>query len=131
MVRVFLLPMHVLGVASKPTETRYETLGFCVLLFRALYARPTKLLSQLLFSSLPYLTLPMRLWNPLDAPAYLASLIWQQHLRSTVPFCVWELLVLYLGTGYYTKIKIAYDPDHVLNISDWVLWVLDVKPAEL
>ena len=45
----FYCPVHVLGMAFKPTETWYETLSFCALMFSALYARPTKLLSQLPF----------------------------------------------------------------------------------
>ena len=70
-------------------------------------------------------------WNWLSAPAVLASLIWQQYLTHTVPFCLVELFVVYVGTGYYLKIEIAHDPNHQLAISEWIFWVLDLEPALL
>ena len=73
----------------------------------------------------------MRLWNPLNAPAFLASLTWQQHLRIAVPFCVWELFMVYLATGNYIKIGIAHDPNPPPSASEWLLWALGVEAAEL
>ena len=72
----FYCPVHVLGMASKLTETWHETLSSCTPVFSALYAQPTKLLSQLPFSSLISFVLSMRPWNPLNVPAFLASLTW-------------------------------------------------------
>ena len=109
--------MHVLGMASKPTES----LSFCALVFSAFYARPSKLLSQLPFSSLNSLVLSVRLWSTLNTPAFLASLTWQQQSRHTLPFCIGELVLIYLVSGYYTKVEIKHDPDHSLCIIEWAL----------
>ena len=73
----------------------------------------------------------MGLWNPLNAPAYLASLTWRQHLRTTIPLCIWELFCIYLGTGYYIKIEIAHDPDYIKNTCVWILWLVGSEGPDL
>ena len=73
----------------------------------------------------------MCLWNPFNAPAFLASLTWQQHLKHTLPFCVGELVLIYLVSGCYIKVEIMHDPDHQLCIVEWALWLLGVDVAEL
>ena len=72
----------------------------------------------------------MRLWNPLNAPIFLASLTWRQHLRHTSPCVLGELGLIYLFTGYCPKVEIKHDPDHPLCIIEWLLWLLGVEVAE-
>ena len=75
----------------------------------------------------------MRLWNPLNAPAllFLASLTWQYNLRTTVPFRVSELALVYLAAGYYIKVEIGHDPGPLLRNNEGLLWVLGVEAAEM
>ena len=131
MVCVFLLHNACTGYGTQANRNAVRNLSSCTLVLSALYARPTKLLSQMPFSSLNSLVLSMRLRNPLNAPAFLASLTWQQHPRHALPFCVGELALIYLLSGYYIKIEIKRDPDHPLCIFEWVLWLLGVDAAGL
>ena len=91
----------------------------------------SQLSSQLPFSRMKYYSLSMCVWNPLNAPGFLASLTWQQHLRHTLPFVLGELAFIYLATGFYIKVEIKYDLDHLLNANEWLLWLLGLDPAEL
>ena len=73
----------------------------------------------------------MHPWNPLNAVAFLTTFTWRQHLTLTLPFCIWELFAIYLGTGYYLKAEIVHDPDHKLVIIEWIVWLVGLEPAEL
>ena len=56
---------------------------------------------------------------------------WQEHLYRTVPLLIAELLWIYISTGYYIRIDIAHDPDHLVTIFDWFFWLIDSELAEL
>ena len=75
--------------------------------------------------------LSMRLWNPLNAPSFLANLNWRQHLTHTLPCVVTCLGVVYLLTGFYLKVEIKRGPEHPLWTVGWLLWVIGAEAAEL
>ena len=91
------------GRVPNPTETCYETLGFCVLVFSAFSRTTNQVALKTSFLKTEAPDLFMRLWNPLNAPSFLASLTWRQHLRHTLPCVVGELGAVYLLTGFYPK----------------------------
>ena len=73
----------------------------------------------------------MHSWNLSRLLPRLADSTWQDYLRITVPFCIWELLCIYVGSGYFIRIEIAHDPDHIQNICEWVLWLIGSDIREL
>ena len=73
----------------------------------------------------------MHTWNPINLLVAIPNFTWQQHLKITIPLCIWELFCIYLGSGYYLKVEIVHDPDYKLVVSQWLLWILDLDPAEL
>lgn len=79
----------------------------------------------------PTLANLMRIWNPVSAIGVVASFTWREHLTTTVPLCIAELLWVYITTGYYVRIDIAYDPDHLLTIFEWLLWLVGSEIHEL
>ena len=121
----------VLERASKPIETWYETLGFCALVFSAFSCTTNQVALTTAFLKTATPGRFMRLWNLLNAPSFLASLTWQQHLRHTLPCVVTELGVIYLLTGLYLKVEIKRDPDHLFCAIEWLLWSLGREVAEL
>ena len=70
-------------------------------------------------------------WIPNIAHIPFANFTLREHLKYTVPLCIWELFCIYLGTGYFIRIEIAHDPDHILNISEWIFWLVGSELAEL
>ena len=73
----------------------------------------------------------MHTWNPINLLAAIPNFTWQQHLKITIPLCVCELFCIYLGSGYYIRVEIVHDPDYKLTVSRWLVWLLDLDPAEL
>ena len=70
-------------------------------------------------------------WNKIRALAIIADFTWQEHLTVTVPLCFTELLWINIYTGYYIRIDIAHDPEHILNICEWMLWLMGSEIHEL
>ena len=91
-----------------------------------------QLSSQLPFSGIPHpCSISMLSWIPTSALNSFANSTWLEHLTITAPFCIWELLCIYIGTGYFIRIEIAHDPDHIQNICEWILWLVGSEIHEL
>ena len=72
----------------------------------------------------------MVLWNPLNAPQFLAGPSIEQHLRRALPCVVLNLLAIYLFTGENISIELKQDTRLLYRIYEPLLGTLGEHTAE-